>query len=225
MLDALEGVLSAYESRRQPSDPPQPGRAVASWRPSPKLRAAPILAALACNGVEFVTVGSYAAILQDVDLPMTDIDIVPVNDPENRRRLVAALEDLRAKERVGDDEESIDDLRSDPDSIGDRTFRTFVTEYGGIDVVLRPAGFPRGYDDLVEDAHIATIQDDMDPALRVTAKVADVRDVYKSKQQAGRPKDIAALPAFANIHPKDAKGDIRRRYQDELQRRRKSDQS
>jgi hypothetical protein len=80
---------------------------------------------------------------------MTDIDIVPKDTHENRRRLVSALDELDARELVGDTEENIDELRSDPDSMGDSIFRTFVTGFGELDVVLRPAGFPNGYEDLI----------------------------------------------------------------------------
>jgi len=72
---------------------------------------------------------------------MTDIDIVLKDTHENRRRLVSALDELDARELVGDTEENIDELRSDPDSMGDSIFRTFVTGFGEVDVVLRPAGF------------------------------------------------------------------------------------
>ena len=181
----------------------------------PELRPAPILAALARHDVAYITIGSYAAILQDVDLPMTDIDIVPANSSENRHRLVAALRDLNAVEAVGEGEEPLDDLVANPDSVGDSTFRTFITEFGGVDVVNRPAGFPNGYDDLLAASHVATIQDDREPSFTVDAKIADVQDVYRSKQQAGRAKDIKALAAFVGIHPQDVKVNLRARYRAE----------
>ena len=89
----------------------------------PELRPAQILAALARHDVKYVTIGSYAAILQDVDLPMTDIDIVPANNSANRHRLVAALRELNAVEAVGETEEPLDDLVANPDSVGDSTFQ------------------------------------------------------------------------------------------------------
>ena len=45
------------------------------------LRAVPILAALERHGVSYVLVGSYGAIVQGIDLPMTDLDIVPRRAP------------------------------------------------------------------------------------------------------------------------------------------------
>jgi hypothetical protein len=187
-------------------------------RKTTSLRAAPILSALDRHGVDFVTIGSYGAILQNVDLPMTDIDIVPKDTHENRRRLVSALDELDARELVGNTDENIDELRSDPDSMGDSIFRTFITVFGGVDIVLRPAGFPNGYEDLIENAFMATVQDEREPGLTVNAIVADVRDIYKSKQAAGRRKDIEALPAFKEIHVANAKEHLRKRYRDEQMR-------
>ena len=42
---------------------------------------------------------------------------------------------------------------------------------------------------------MATIQDELEPGVTVNAKIANARDVYKSKQEAGRRKDVQALPA------------------------------
>lgn len=176
------------------------------------LRAVPILAALERHGVLYVLVGSYAAILQGVDLPMTDLDIVPATGAENRDRLVAALRELGARERRGDTVEAAYELMEDPSLLTDTTFWTFTTEYGDLDIVLRPAGFPRGYDDLVGGVVMVSLADETNPDLQVEAVVADVSDIYTSKRLAGRHKDIASLAAFTDIHPLDAKQAARQRY-------------
>ena len=69
----------------------------ARWPGDSDLRAVPILAALERHDVSFVLVGSYGAIVQGVDLAMTDLDIVPATGAANRDRLVAALKDLGAR--------------------------------------------------------------------------------------------------------------------------------
>lgn len=138
------------------------------------LRAVPIIAALERHGVAYVLMGSYGAIVQGVDLPMTDLDIVPATGAENRDRLVAALKDLGARERRGEATEVAYELMDDPSQLLDTTFWTFRTEYGDLDVVLRPAGFPRGYDDLVDSVVIIRLADESDPDLQVDAVVADV---------------------------------------------------
>lgn len=184
-----------------------------------------ILDALTRHGVRYIAVGSYPAIVQGVDLPMTDLDIVPVADSENERRLVEVLEELDARERLGDTTEPIDDLLANPESIADTTLRTFDTKYGELDVVLRPAGFPRGYDDLVANVVVATLQDEADPAIKVDAVLASVDDIYESKRQAGRPKDIDGLPAFGTTHRANTNDSVRARYRADLARREKQGES
>lgn len=176
------------------------------------LRAVPILAALERHNVAYVLVGSYGAIVQGIDLPMTDLDIVPATGAANRDRLVAALKDLGARERRGEVVGVAYELMEDPSSLTDTTFWTFTTEYGDLDVVLRPAGFPRGYDDLVDSVVIVRLADESDPGLEVDAVVADVSAIYTSKRLAGRQKDIESLAAFTSIHPINAKEAVRHRY-------------
>jgi hypothetical protein len=187
------------------------------------LRAVPILAALERHAVSYVLVGSYGAIVQGVDLPMTDLDIVPATGSANRDRLVAALKELGAHERRGEVIEAAYELMEDPSSLTDTTFWTFATEYGDIDVVLRPAGFPHGYDDLVDSVVIVRLADEADPSLAVDAVVAGVSAIYTSKRLAGRQKDIESLPAFTSIHPINAKEAVRQRYQKEWVRRSATD--
>ncbi len=176
------------------------------------LRAVPILAALERHRVSYVLVGSYGAIVQGVDLPVTDLDIVPATGASNRDRLAAALKDLGARERRGEVLEVAYELMENPSSLTDTTFWTFATEYGDLDVVLRPAGFPGGYDDLVGSVVMVRLADESDPDLQVDAVVADVSAIYTSKRLAGRRKDIESLAAFTSIHPTNAREEVRQRY-------------
>ena len=107
----------------------------------------------------------------------------------------------------------------DPSRLTDTTFWTFTTEFGDIDVVLRPAGFPHGYEDLINSVVIVRLADEADPGLGVDAVVADVSAIYTSKRLAGRRKDIESLPAFTGIHPTNEKDGARQRYLVERARR------
>jgi hypothetical protein len=176
------------------------------------LRPVPIIEALDRHDVRYVAVGSYAAIAQGVDLDITDFDIVPATDDENRARLVDALKDLGAREKIGARTEPIYDLGDDPTSLADTTFREFATQFGKLDVVLRPAGFPRGYEDLVEHVVIVEIRDELDQDRTVEVVMADKAAVYESKRAAGRRKDIEALAKFEGIHPADVKQALREKY-------------
>jgi hypothetical protein len=176
------------------------------------LRPVPIVEALDRHEVRYVAIGSYAAIAQGVDLDITDFDIVPATDEENRARLVGALRDLGARETVGLSTESIYELSDDPSSIADVIFREFSTEFGKLDIVFRPAGFPRGYDDLVEHVVIVEIRDENEPDRTVEVAMADKAAVYDSKRAAGRRKDIEVLAKFVGIHPTDVKQAVREKY-------------
>ena len=122
------------------------------------------------------------------------------------------MTELGARERRGEIVEVAYELMEDPSLLTDTTFWTFATEYGDLDVVLRPAGFPRGYDDLVGGVVMVRLADENDPDLQVEAVVADVSAIYTSKRLAGRQKDIESLVAFTGIHPSGAKQAARNRY-------------
>lgn len=64
---------------------------------------------------------------------------------------------------------------------------TLVTSAGDLDLCFMPAG-TRGYDDLRREAS----RERLGRGLIVT--VASLRDVIRSKEAAGRDKDIAQLP-------------------------------
>lgn len=60
-----------------------------------------------------------------------------------------------------------------------------TTDLGWVDVWFHPDG-TEGYDDLIREATDATIGE-------LTVKVADLRDIIRSKTAAGREKDLSAL--------------------------------
>lgn len=119
----------------------------------------------------------------------------------------------------------VSSLIDDPTLLLDATFWTFTTNYGEIDLVLRPAEVEGGYVALIDRARLAELGDGGTPESVVRAVVADVADVYESKRKAARPKDIRVLSRFHGIHPIDNKGSVRERYRaDQRQRRQSSDQ-
>ena len=60
-----------------------------------------------------------------------------------------------------------------------------ATRFGDLDLVIEPAGFPRGYDSLASGATVETIAG-------VDVQVATLDDVIASKEAAGRDKDFTA---------------------------------
>ena len=65
-----------------------------------------------------------------------------------------------------------------------------------MDLTFVPAGFPEGYDGLLDSAQSHMISG-------ITIKVAALNDVIKSKTAAARPKDLDALPELLRIAGRD----------------------
>ena len=63
-----------------------------------------VLSTLHHHGVQFVLLGGLAAIAHGSSLSTEDIDIAPERSRGNLDRLAAALRDLKARLRTGDDE-------------------------------------------------------------------------------------------------------------------------
>ena len=146
-----------------------------------------LLRTLQRHDVTFVVVGGIAAIAQGSPLPTEDLDITPARDPENLRRLAAALSELEATLRVPRGPGvpfPIDAL-----FLADGQAWTLETKFGPFDLVIVPAG-TSGYDDLASDAHEATLGDNL------VVRIASLRDLIRMKEAAGREKDLMALPAL-----------------------------
>jgi hypothetical protein len=68
---------------------------------------------------------------------------------------------------------------------------------GDFDIVFTPAGAPGGYEDLSPRSVLITVGGQ-------TVWAASLRDVVRSKEEAGRDKDIRVLPVlrrFLRDHP------------------------
>jgi hypothetical protein len=144
-----------------------------------------ILEALNDREVLYVVIGGLSAILRGAPLTRTlDVDVTPSADPENKRRLAEALNDLDAKLRAP----GLDEPFAIP--IDERTFRgmttmTFMTRFGPFDVCFVPDG-TGGYDDLARNATVIDVDG-------IPVPVASLDDVIRSKMAAGREKDAQHL--------------------------------
>ncbi|MCK6530062.1 hypothetical protein L6R50_21735 [Myxococcota bacterium] len=146
-----------------------------------------LLDRLAASGVEFVVVGGYAAVLHGAPITTRDLDIVPRRDPDNARRLLAALE-------------AIDAVYHDPlgralrpraeDFLG-RGQPCLRTSLGDLDVlcVLHDG---RDYDDLVRRSDEFEVDD-----LRI--RVLDLPTLIEVKAGTGRAKDRIMVPILLAV--------------------------
>jgi hypothetical protein len=153
----------------------------------PSLNAAAIVEVLVRHGVHFVVIGAFAAIAQQAPIPATrDIAVTPESTIENLNRLSAALRELHAKIRT----DAVDGgLPFDHNgrSLGQAEFWNLICPYGEFDVSFHPSGFENGYTELAVRSHKVLVDG-------IEVPIADLSDVIRSKEAAGRPKDLRVLP-------------------------------
>lgn len=153
---------------------------------APDLDAETIVATLNRFGVKYVVIGAFAAQLQGAPIPRTrDIDVTPATDTANLRRLSDALHELQARIRTVDAREGLP-FDHDGPSLGRARIWNLTSPFGEFDISFVPSG-TEGYDDLAGRALIVESHGESVP-------VADLDDVIRSKEAAGRPKDIVQLP-------------------------------
>jgi len=140
-----------------------------------------LLETLSRHKVNFVLIGALAARLHGFPRLTADADITPASDKPNLERLVAALKELDARVYT----ESVPEgLVFDLSAIAIARARMWnlVTKAGRLDIAFEPAGV-EGYDDLKRDA-------ERFEAFGVRFLVASLDDIIRSKEAAGRPKDM-----------------------------------
>jgi hypothetical protein len=141
-----------------------------------------LLAVLTRHRVGFLIVGATAAVLEGARLTTFDLDVVFDPSPENRTRLLAALEELDAV--------YVDPLRRNirpnEERLATHRMHLFETRLGRLDVMTSIAP-DWTWRDLLPRTKSIQIGE---AALLVLALDA----VIESKEAAGRPKDRAALP-------------------------------
>jgi len=163
------------------------------------LRLQPLLELLDRHAVDFIVIGGIAGIVHGSAHPTFDFDVLYSLDPDNLKRMAAALTELRVTLRGAPA-----DLPFQPDA---RTLAagcnfTFDSEFGSFDILGEAAGM-RDYEEMRADAG----QEDL---WGVRARVASVEDLIRMKRAAGRPKDKSMaeeLTALLEDQRRSAKGE------------------
>ena len=156
--------------------------------PAANVDAEKLIKTLLDHQVKFVVVGGFAVELWDVALPPTiDVDITPERSRDNLARLAEALNELEAEIRFGNESVRIPGGFTG-ENIEEIMVLNLTTTAGPLDLTIVPAG-TEGYPDLVRNASNLQYRG-------VSVPTADLEDVARSKEAAGRPKDIMALPAI-----------------------------
>lgn len=152
-----------------------------------ELDAAGIVEVFNRHGVRFLVIGAFAAIAQQAPIPATrDIDFTPDTEPENLVRLSSALKELGARIRTDAVPEGLL-FNHDGPSLGRSTIWNLICARGEFDISFLPSAFEGGYRDLAPGAHRVEVEG-------VEVDIADLADVIRSKEAAGRPKDLQVLP-------------------------------
>ncbi|MHB8320353.1 MAG: hypothetical protein ACYDEP_14200 [Acidimicrobiales bacterium] len=159
------------------------------WSGPRGLDAAAIVSVLNRHRVRYVVIGAFAAIAQQAPIaPTRDIDLTPDISTANLRRLSAALKELDARIRSDTVDGGLP-FDHDGPSLGKAVIWNLICGYGEFDISFRPSGLDDGYTQLALNAHRVLVDG-------VEVVVADLDDVIRSKEAAGRPKDIRVLPAL-----------------------------
>jgi hypothetical protein len=167
----------------------------------PELNAVGIVAALNRHQVRYVIIGAFAAIAQQAPIPATrDIDLTPEASQENLARLSLALKELGARIRTEAVPEGLP-FSHDATSLAAADMWNLICADGEFDISFRPSGFDGGYAQLAVNAHRLRVG-------QTEIVVADLADVIRSKESAGRPKDLRVLPLLYR-HQSTRRGGMR----------------
>ena len=159
--------------------------------PTPDVDVATILDALESHMVAYVVIGGFAAELHDVAIPPTrDIDLTPSTEPDNLQRLATALRELDSRFRVPGGPSVGVDIPGGitADWLTAMVTVTLTTRAGPVDIALQPDGTD-GFDDLIQNHVVISYADRPVP-------VASLEDIIRSKESAGRAKDLLVVPAL-----------------------------
>jgi len=149
-----------------------------------------MLATLESHGVRYMVIGGLAAALHGSAHVTFDVDITPASDGDNRQRLLGALREMKARVRAEGHPDGLEFLH-DGRSLSRAGVWNLVTKFGELDLSFVPTG-TEGYDDLRRDSVVVDLRG-------VTVRVASLADVVRSKEAAGRPKDLLALPTLRRL--------------------------
>ena len=168
---------------------------------APTLRPEALLERLTEHKVKYVVIGGVGANIWGSPRGTLDLDICAATTRANKQRLASALTELDARFRpAGLEEEGF----PPPRGWDERTFDSLVslattTSLGWLDIWFIPAG-TTGYDVLIQTAAVVRIGGHH-------VKVAAIADIIRSKQAAGRNKDLAAIDHLRELAQRRAERD------------------
>jgi hypothetical protein len=143
-----------------------------------------LLRALHRHEVDFFVVGGVAAQLEGAPILTLDLDILYDKTAENIDRLLAALQELKARYR----DPAGRHIEPDRSKLETMRLHLFLTELGALDV-LASIGNGLTYQDLASRTVLYELGE-------MQVRVLELAAVIETKEQANREKDRAVLPVL-----------------------------
>jgi hypothetical protein len=149
-----------------------------------------IFEVLVRHGVDFVVIGGIAVIGHGSTRITQDVDFVAATDPENLRRVEAALAELEA--RLWRVDAHLLGVDLDARTLAEGGNFTLVTRAGGLDFFNEvPGGAP------YEQLRARSVVADLGGGLQI--RIAGVDDLIAMKRAAGRPQDVRDIATLTHI--------------------------
>ncbi len=150
-----------------------------------------LIAVLARHEVDYVVIGGVATQVHGHRRTTMDLDLTPDPDPENLRRLGAALAELEARPRGGV-AEGVEIPVGDPERLAIAAIvPPLLTPYGQLHILKEPKG-ARAFDQMREGALVLDL-DGTDVA------VVSLDDLIRMKRAAGRPSDLDDIATLTEV--------------------------
>ncbi|HWP59338.1 MAG TPA: hypothetical protein VNL14_15700 [Candidatus Acidoferrales bacterium] len=139
-----------------------------------------LIKTLARHRIRFVLIGALAARLQGFPRVTADADITPARDPDNLKRLAAALRELNARVFTEAVPEGLA-FDCSAQALSRAEMWNLVTAAGRLDIAFTPSG-TTGYEDLIQRAVRFEVYG-------TELVAASLEDIIRSKEAADRPQD------------------------------------
>lgn len=153
-----------------------------------------LIAVLARHDVDYVVIGGVATQVHGHRRTTMDLDLMPDPDPENLRRLSAALAELEAHPRDSAVEEA-EIPTGDPERLAiAAVVPPLLTPHGQLHILKEPKG-ARSFDEMREGALVVDL-DGNDVA------IVSLDDLIRMKRAAGRPADLDDIAALTGVERK-----------------------
>lgn len=155
--------------------------------PSAALDLAELLATLHRHEIDFTIIGGVAVQVHGHRRTTKDLDVIPAPDPENLRRLTAALVELEARPR--------DIPGAAPPTAEQLATAAIVppltTRHGELHILRDVPGAP-AYDDLRARALVVELNG-------IPLAIAGLDDVIAMKRASGRPGDLSDIAVLTAL--------------------------